>query len=92
MGWVVILQMRKLRPGEVKILPRVTEPTGGRAQQEAPILFPPGSYSSRERERGRGDSPPGSVRPLAESARPSPGLCCNTRGSEHCLWPPSATT
>lgn len=35
-------------------------------------------------------SPPGSARLLAESARPSPGLCCNTRGSERCLQLPSA--
>lgn len=42
------------------------------------MLFPIGFSSNIERERTRG-SPPGSVRPLAESARPSPGLCCNTQ-------------
>lgn len=42
--------------------------------------------------QGLGDSPPGSVRLPAESARPSPGLCYNTWGSEQHLQLPPPTT
>lgn len=87
-----ILQGRKLRPREVKDPAQGHTANWWQSQQEAPILFPAGSSSNRERGEGLGDSPPGSARPLAESARLSPGLCCNTWGSEQCLWLPSPTT